>query len=431
MRPLGLNLYRAATGLLSPLAPLWLKHRAKHGKEDAERLGERTGKPGAGRPDAFPDGPLVWLHGASVGEAEMALNLMQEIGAARTDVRFLLTSGTRTSATLIAKRLGKNARHQYLPLDTPGAVRRFLSHWHPETGVFIESELWPNLILAAQERGIKLALVNARMNARSLHRWKHAPASAAHLLGAFDWIGAADEQTTQGLQGLTSQTITNTGNLKQAAPAPPVNKSTLVHLKKAFGARPVWLAASTHEGEEEIVLAAHRKICTDHPGAALILVPRHPERAERIAALCKQSELPCNRHSTSKTPDKKASVYIGDSIGEMGLWLRLASPAFIGGSLLPALTGHNPLEAIKLGAPVLTGPYHTSFATLYTDLLREKGALEVNTSKDIAQAVLNIWDDTNYAKAMTDAAQSLTEQNVKAPLATTLAAVLPLIGETS
>ncbi len=427
MRPLGLNIYRAITSVLSPLARVWLGYRVRSDKEDEDRLGEKLGKPGLDR----PAGTLVWLHGASVGEAEIALNLVQTLGAVRNDLQFLLTSGTSSSASLIAKRLGKNARHQYLPLDIPGAVQRFLYHWQPDIGVFVESELWPNLILAARQKNIKLALVNARMNEHSLQRWKGAPASAAHLFGAFDWIGAADGKTMHGLQSFTSKNIAHTGNLKYAAPAPSVDDKALSGLQSAFGNRQIWLAISTHKNEDEVVLAAHRRVRDQYPDAALILVPRHPERATGIAALCVKTGQTCIRHSSGAMPDRQTSVYIGDSIGEMGLWLRLGSPAFIGGSLFSTMTGHNPLEAAKLGVPVLSGPYRASFYDVYKGLITAKGALETRTTAEIAKAVVKIFTEPEHAKAMAEAAQTCARDNAQTPVKITLVALLSLIGETS
>ncbi|MDQ7019791.1 MAG: 3-deoxy-D-manno-octulosonic acid transferase [Robiginitomaculum sp.] len=423
MMPLGLGIYRALTHGLTPLAPAWLGRRAKAGKEEAARIAERFGITDMTR----PTGTLVWLHGASVGEAELALNLMQAMLATRDDLHFLITTGTRTSADMVARRLGKNAVHQYLPLDLPRAVTRFMAHWHPDLGVLMESELWPNLILAAKAHGTPLALANARMNEYSLHRWKSVPFSAAKLIRAFDWIGAADRGTRAGLMKLSNQPYETVGNLKFSMPAPMADKSTLSRLQAAMKDRPVWLALSTHEGEDKTVLRAHQQILQSHPNALLVLVPRHPERADKIITLCDQAGLATTRHSTGANPDEATRVYLGDSIGEMGLWLRLGTPAFIGGSLLPTLSGHNPLEAARLNVPVLCGLYCASFQEIYEALIRAEGARPVKTGAAMARAVLDLWDNPDKAKAMSNAANTIAHDQAKAPLQATLAALMPLI----
>jgi 3-deoxy-D-manno-octulosonic-acid transferase len=427
MSALGLSVYRIMTQGLAPLAPLWLKRRVNAGKEDAARLGERLGRASLARPPA----KLIWLHGASVGEAEMAITLIQALGAARADLQFLLTTGTRTSAELAAARLGKNARHQYLPLDIPGAVHSFLQHWQPDLGVFMESEIWPNLILAAKAQGVKLALVNGRLNDASFRRWQNLPASAAHLLDSFDWIGVADPFTLRSIQHFTKRDLKLCGSLKHAAMAPNVTKKILAGVRANLGKDAIWLALSTHKGEEEMLLAAHRKILEQVPKARLVLVPRHPERGVDIARLCQQVGLGAGLHSKAEPANENTRVYIGDSIGEMGLWLRLGSPAFIGGSLMPALRGHTPVEAAKLGVPVFTGPYRASFAEIYQDLLDANGVLITPGGDAIAKAVLNVWDNPKQATDMAKAAQTLINDRAQAPLQTTIKALLALVEESN
>ncbi len=423
--PLSLTAYRLLTGALSPLAKLWLKARAKKGKEDAAGLDQRLGLTDLVR----PDGKLVWLHGASVGEAEIALGLMQTLHETHPDTQFLLTSGTVTSAALITKRLsGKStyARHHYIPLDCPQYARRFIDHWRPELGVFIESEIWPNLILRAHKNGTKLALVNARMNARSLRQWQRAPMAAARLLSAFSWIGAADAATANGLQSMAAQKIIRAGNLKLGAPAPQADAAVLTRLKSTITNRPVWLAVSTHKGEDDIMLAAHASICAQQKDALMILVPRHPERAANIAALCAAHGLIGVLHSAGPL-SPNTQVYIGDSIGEMGLWLRLGGPVFIGGSLSPDFAGHNPIEAAKLRTPILTGPHHASFAALYTALMAKGGAKLASNADEISDDVTRLWKNPAGAQAMTNAAFKIVQAQADAPMKTTLVGILPLL----
>lgn len=384
MLPPGLILYRALTRVLRPFAGPLLHARARKGKEDPARLQERLGRTDLPR----PPGPLVWLHGASVGESLMLRALLDAIRRERPDIRFLVTTGTVTSAEMMAKRLPDCATHQYVPIDAPGAVRRFLDHWRPDFGAIAESELWPNLILGAHKRGVKLALVNARLTAGSLERWRRrSPASARKILACFDWIGAADDQTAAGLAELSGRTVPVSGNLKLAGGPLGADPGTLSEAKAAVGGRFVWVAASTHPGEDEIVLEAHREIREERPEALLILVPRHPERGPAIEALARKASFSVRRRASGEGLDGGAAVYIADTLGEMGLWLRLGTAAFVGGSLVERIGGHNPLEPAALGAPIITGPHTFNFAAIYDELVAAGGAARVQTAAELAREV--------------------------------------------
>jgi 3-deoxy-D-manno-octulosonic-acid transferase len=384
MAPLALSLYRASSRALAPLAGLWLASRARRGKEDPARLGERLGRAGAPR----HAGPLVWLHGASVGESLMLLALMDAIRRERPDLRFLVTTGTVTSAELMRQRLPDCAVHQYAPLDTPAAARAFVAHWRPELAVFAESELWPNLLSEAKAGGARLALVNARFNARSLARWgRWSPDTAKHILTQFDWIGAADPETAEGLSLLSGRDVALCGNLKRAGEPPVADAATLAALRAHIGARRVWLAASTHPGEDAIALEAHRLLREAWPDALLVLAPRHPERGPSVAQLARGESFAVRRRASGESPDPEAAVYVADTLGEMGLWLRLAEAALIGGSLVDGVGGHNPLEAAQLETPILTGPYTASFTAVYDELVAADGAARVRTAAEIAHEI--------------------------------------------
>lgn len=355
---LGLTLYRAATTLAEPLAGPILRGRAKRGKEDAERLRERLGYAGRAR----PAGPLVWLHAASVGESLSVLPLVERLRAERPDIAVLVTSGTVTSAELLAKRLPDDVIHQYAPVDGPAVARRFLGHWRPDLAVFIESELWPNLLLGAKKRGAKLALLSARITEESAKGWRKAPAAARALLDAFDLILAQDPASESRLQALGAATE-GVANLKLAGEPLPVDPQALADLRDAAGERRVILAASTHEGEEEIVVAAAPA------DALLVIVPRHPERGESVAAMLRARGLATARRSAGEplTPDTQA--YVADTLGELGLFYRLADLAVIGGSLKPGIGGHNPMEPARLGVAMISGPYVFNFTDVYADLI--------------------------------------------------------------
>jgi len=240
-----LGLYRVVTGLLEPAVPTILRGRAKRGKEDPVRIGERFGCPTLPR----PAGDLIWLHGVSVGESQSLLPLVAALGEARADLKILVTSGTRASAELLAKRLPQGIIYQYAPVDTPGAVRRFLDHWRPKVGVFVESELWPNLILSAQSRGVRLVLASARMTAKSAGGWSRLPSVARRLLRAFDRVLPQEAATAGRLANLGAD-IGPLANLKRVGAPLTWNPDELQSLKAATGGRAVILASNTHPGED-------------------------------------------------------------------------------------------------------------------------------------------------------------------------------------
>ena len=368
--PLSLRLYRVATTALEPLAPLLLERRAKAGKEDRARLHERLARPTAPR----PPGPLVWLHGASVGESLSILPLVERLLAQRPDVGVLVTSGTVTSAQLLARRLPAGAVHQYLPVDTPGGARRFLDHWRPDLAVFVESELWPNLLLTAQDRGVALALVSAKLSDKSFARWRARPFAAQRLFGGFDLILAQDARARERFT-LLGGLVAGEADLKFGAAPLPVDEAALASLRVRLGGRPLLLAASTHPGEDEIVLAAWRALA-DRP--RLVIVPRHPERGPAIADRVLASGAGVSLRS--QEPDDTAEVIVADTLGELGLWYRLADLALVAGSLVPGIGGHNPLEPARLDCPIVSGPNIENWLTAYADLRAADGVTFADAS---------------------------------------------------
>ena len=366
-----LPLWRAAATLAAPLLRRHLRRRAARGKEIPARLAEREGH-GAAR----PPGRLIWLHAASVGETQSALPLLAALAAADPAARFLLTTGTVTAARLLEGRLppalAPRVQHRFAPLDVPAWVERFLAGWRPDLGVFVESELWPNLITAAAGSGVPLALVNARISARSARLWRAAGGAGRQLLARFAFIAAQGPAEAARLAALGAKPV-QWGNLKHAAPPLPADPAEVAALAAAIGPRPVWIAASTHAGEEALALSVHRALAARLPGLLTILAPRHPERAEEVVRLA--APLPLVRRSRGEIPGPATAVLLFDTIGELGLAYRLAQAAFVGGSFTPR-GGQNPLEPARLGLPVFIGPRHENFADTVA-LLRAAGALEV------------------------------------------------------
>ena len=379
---LALHAYRALTWFIWPALGSILGGRARTGKEERSRLKERYGRASLPR----PHGPIIWLHGASVGESQMLVTLANALHEERPDLSFVMTTNTVTSARLLGKKPPARAAHQYVPLDHPVFARRFIAHWSPSLVVFAESELWPNLLHEAKASGARLALINARMTAGSLENWGRLPKTAKTVLSLFDWISAADPETAAGLAALIERPVPSPGNLKSAASAPEADAAALTELQRVYEGCKVWLAASTHIGEDEIVLDAHKNLMAEDSRWRVIIAPRHPERGAQIAALCHASGVSAARRGAGDLPGE-ASVYIADTLGEMGLWYRLARPALIGGSLVPNIGGHNPLEPALLSTPMLSGPLTHNFASLFAELEQESGVRIVNNSEELARGV--------------------------------------------
>ena len=387
--PLGLRLWRIFTAAASPFASLLLARRAGRGKEDHDRLGERLGVSRIAR----PGGRLIWIHGASVGESLAALPLIETLQAGGNTV--LVTSGTVTSAKILRQRLPPGAIHQFVPLDIPRAVTRFLDHWKPDAGLFVESDLWPNLILEASARGVRLALINARISEHSAKGWQRFPRSARRLIGAFDVVLAQDEEIAARFAGLGAPHVRVVGSLKADAPPLGWDASALESLKAQIGARPLLIAAQTHPGEDETVLPAHDILRARFPDLLTILVPRHPERGPAMAQLCGARKAA--RRAAGEQIGADTQVYIADTLGELGLFYRLASFCFIGGTLV-ALGGHNPLEPAVLHCAILAGPNRASASKAYEAIIKAQGFGDVVSSGDIARRAGQLLSDPDMAR---------------------------------
>jgi 3-deoxy-D-manno-octulosonic-acid transferase len=390
-----LKSYRVLTHLVSPIAPLILAWRTRRGKEEPERRPERYGFPSLSRPEGF----LAWFHAASVGEVNAAMPVIDTIVAEHPDLSVLLTTGTVTSARLARTRLPKGAAHQYVPLDNQAYVTRFLEHWHPDLAVLVESEIWPNLVLETKARGIPLLLINGRMSASSFRAWRRRPGMSRPLFSAFDLVLAQNDSLAERFAQLGAGRALDVGNLKADAPAPPSDLPGREALDFALADRAVLLAASTHPGEDEIIAGVHLMMKAALPNLLTVIVPRHPERGPLIAEQLRNAGLKQALRSEGKLPERETDIYVADTIGELGLFYALAPVAFIGGSLVPR-GGQNPVEAIKLGAAVLTGPYRHNFNDAYAELLRGGGCREVTDAESLAQAALMLLGDETTRAVM-------------------------------
>ena len=393
-----LALYRAATALLEPLAPVLLSRRAAKGKEDRARLGERLGRAGVAR----PDGPLVWLHGASVGETLSLLPLIEWLRARRPDLAILVTSGTATSAALLARRLPEGVIHQYAPIDAPRALARFLAHWKPGLVMLAEGEIWPNLIGAAKATGAKLALISARMTARSTAGWARLPATARAVFGGFDAVLAQDDASAQRLTALGARDDGRL-NLKLAGEPLPVDAAALAAIEAGARGRPILLAASTHDGDEALALEAFKKAAL-HSKAVLAIAPRHPARTPEVGVVA--TSIGWNSAYGAR-PFWKDRVYIINTLGELGPWFAAARLAYIGGGLSDRIGGHNPLEAARLDCAVASGPRVGNWAGVYAAL--GEAVTWVETADDLAAAYRAALDEPDAVAARAAAARAVAD----------------------
>jgi 3-deoxy-D-manno-octulosonic-acid transferase len=381
-------LYRGLTAAAAPFVVAYLKSRRRRGKEDGLRFSERLGIAGGDRPKA----PLVWIHAASIGEATSVLALIERLLEERPGLEILITTGTVTAARLLEPRLPRGARHQFVPADLPHAVARFLDHWRPDLALWVESELWPNLVLMTKRRNIPMVLLNARLSARSHARWRAWPGLARPMLASFALCLAQDNVQGARFRELGASKVASVGDLKSAAKTLPADTTALDRLRRQIGGRPRWLAASTHPGEDEVAMEVHRRIAGDHPGLLTIIAPRHPVRGDDIATLAEAQGLGVARRSRAEPITDDIDIYLADTFGELGVFYSLSGIAFVGGSLVDK-GGHNPFEAARLDCAVLVGP-HTANCSAMTEALTGPGAAEIVADGDgLARAVSRLLDD--------------------------------------
>ncbi|KAA5597261.1 3-deoxy-D-manno-octulosonic acid transferase [Blastochloris sulfoviridis] len=416
---LALAAYRGLAAGVRPLVPLYLDRRVRRGKEDSERLGERYGNASAAR----PPGPLIWTHGASVGETLAIMPLLDRLAGRGFNI--LLTSGTLTSAQLAGRRAPPGVIHQFAPLDVPAYVARFLGHWQPDLALFAESELWPNLIVQTTGRGTPVILVNGRMSETSFQRWSNLRSVSGSLLSRIDLCLAQSREAARRYEALGTPRVSTTGNLKFDTPPPPADAHEVAALAQRIAGRPVVLAASTHPGEESAIYAAHRALRDHSPGLLTIVVPRHPERGAEVAALAEREGLVALQRSRGHLPDQGTGVYVADTIGELGLFYRLAPIVFMGGSLVKR-GGQNPIEPAKLECAVLHGPHVFNFAEVYEALDQARGAMAVADVGALARALALLLASPETVRRIALDGRATVEQFTGA-LERTLAAIDPYL----
>ncbi len=395
--------YKAISVLLFPFLELYLFYRVLKKKEDKKRLKERFGKPTKDR----PDGHVIWFHAVSVGEANSAMFLVEEMLKFSPNISILFTTTTLTSAEIVSKKAEKsNGKiiHQFLPIDSLYCVRDFLDFWQPRAALFVESEIWPNLINEARSRGVSSYLINARMSEKSIKKWKNAKLFGFKI---FDYFAAIFAQTTSDkkrIETLTSQEVFLYGNLKSQITELVCDENELGKLEDQIGNRKFWLAASTHKGEEEIILETHKELKKEFPDLLTIIIPRHPNRSKEVQELLKGYNF--SKRSSNEDLTDANEIYLADTLGELGVFYRLADFALIGGSMME-IGGHNPFEAIKLGCAVISGREVFNFKEIYKDLEEKEACIMVDSKEQLIVSVKKCLTDQAYCRGISSKALDL------------------------
>ena len=416
-------LYRAyvtATAAAVPLAAYLETKKLRQAGVEIHRAHEKLGHATLERRGA---GPLIWFHAASVGESVSVLSLITRMGQSLPRAHFLITSGTATSAQIVAKRMPPRCVHQFAPLDAPGPIKRFLKHWRPDAAIFVESELWPQMLRRTHASGARMALLNARLSERSVARWARRPVESRYVLEVFDLILTQNDKMAEAMVAMhaPADRVARGSNLKALSAPLAIDESALNAARDALGSRPLWVASSTHAGEEETALAAHKILLKRWPDLHLILAPRHPARGDAVAQLIADAGLCATRRSKGDAPGEQ--VYLADTLGELGTWYALSDIVFLGGSLLP-IGGHNPFEVAQAGAAVLSGPYVTNFAETFAAMQTADAVQIVANTKELSSALNDLLGDTKkrmkmqtasteFAHAGSDALDRIAERLIK------------------
>jgi 3-deoxy-D-manno-octulosonic-acid transferase len=401
-RPFLIRAYRGLARTLTPLFHLLFRLRSRAGKEILARKGERFGRSALDR----PQGRLVWIHAASVGETVSVLPLVETLTVSGEKV--LLTTVTVTAAELAAARLPAGAFHQFVPYDAPGPIACFLDHWSPDLAMVVESEIWPCLFDALHRRGTPFVLLNGRLSDKSYRSWARFRSFAGYLFGCPDAVLAQSTADAERFRRLGCRRVETPGNLKFDASEPVADLVEKCGRLDQIGDRPVWLAALTHPGEDEIALAAFEQLRADFPALLLLLVPRHPARAEAICALLGERGLTVSRRSLAQDIGPSTDVYLGDTLGEMGLFYALAPVTFLGGSFNEA-GGHNPVEAALAGSALVTGPRVANARAVYKDFWINDAASRAETPEELSGKVARLLRDPDAARAQAERARALVD----------------------
>jgi 3-deoxy-D-manno-octulosonic-acid transferase len=414
--------YRLIWRIMGPLLPVYLARRSQRGKEDPLRLIERQGRTEL----SAPQGPLIWIHGASVGESLSALPLISRLLEANEALQILVTTGTVTSANLLKERLPQRCRHQYIPLDHPRFVKAFLDHWRPQCVIWLESEFWPGILKEISDRNLPMALVNARLSDQSFERWQRRPGLIGPLLSSFDLCLAQDSRVAEKLHKLGAHNVSSPGNLKFTAPPLPDDESLRMTLSTDIGARPLILAAQTAKGEEETIGRIHLHLKTQYEDLLTIIAPRHPERVSDIEAVLKEQGLIVSVRSRKEALSPQCDIYLADTMGELGAFYRLGAKVFLGRSLVPGHGGSNALEPARLGCALVQGPYTENFNSVNALLEKHEASLVALDDLALCNILDDLLDNANMAAELGQRAEA-TARSAEAVLDKILIELNPIV----
>lgn len=396
--------YRFLTILLFPAIAVYLLIRRNKGKEDGQRWQERFGKASFPR----PSGTVVWLHAASVGESVSMLPLIHLLVERYKDIHVLVTTGTVTSAAMLNKRLPDRAFHQYVPIDSALCVHSFLRHWRPNIAVWVESELWPNLITQTQKQ-CAIVLLNGRISGKSYNKWRHYKSLSKVVLRCFSLIMPQSEEDARRFEFLGGKNVKYMGNLKFDAPTLPAPSKAMGAMLSMIGERPVWVAASTHHNEEERIAKVHMKLKEEYPTLLTIIVPRHVKRGADIVSQVEKLHLSAALRSKEETITDITDIYIADTMGELGIFYRLSPIVFVGGSLIPH-GGQNPLEPARLECAIVLGPYMDNFMEVTKELESKEACLRVQDDEELRETIDSLLKDHTKQEKLANAAKALIEE---------------------
>ena len=399
-----LTLYRMATTLGGPMIRYYLNRRLLAGKEDEDRFPERLGIASLPR----PKGKLVWIHAASVGESLSVLPLIHRLGSDFPQPQVLVTTGTVTSARLMLERLPTHARHQFVPVDRVSYVRRFLEHWKPDLALWMESEFWPNLVIETRASAVPMVVLNGRMSERSFAGWRKSRAMIGRILSSFRLVLAQSETDGERFSALGAKDVRVPGNIKFSGAPLPVNDDDLKALTTQIGGRTVWLAASTHAGEEALCGRVHLEVRKKVPDLLTIIVPRHPDRGPAITDELQALNLNVARRSSNQTIQLGTDVYVADTLGELGLFYRLSPLVLIGKSVLGS-GGQNPIEPALLDCALMFGPDMSNFADIAKKLLKAKAAFAIDGEDDLRDILSTLVNDATARNQATEAARAVAQ----------------------
>jgi 3-deoxy-D-manno-octulosonic-acid transferase len=380
--------YRILTTLGAPFIAIYLWRRRMKGREDTTRFSERLGYASVAR----PEGRLLWCHAASVGEAASLLALLEKISSTYPSTTLLITTGTVASARMLANRTPPGVIHQYYPVDRPAYVERFIRHWRPDFVLWIESELWPNMLLTIQKHHISAALVNGRMSEKSFRNWYRAQGWARQLLSTFVICLTQTEEDRSHFVALGGKPVRCIGNLKFAANPLPCDEKELGSLRQSLMGRPSWLMASTHHGEEEYALDVHQHLRKHYPDLLTILVPRHTARGDEVAKNVMGRKLSFSRRSMNQNIHSQTEIYLADTMDELGLFYRLSPIACIGGSFVP-VGGHNPIEAAHFDCAIIFGPFMRNFSAIAREFIQSHGAIQLQNANELAFTIHRLMSE--------------------------------------